>query len=261
MTKNIVVLDAVAAAGADAVVSNGYLTVTGLPNNCVRLAVIPNSVKTVTATAGTAGTWRATFPAGAAGDSVQVLLQCIPSVGNPIYVTVNYTCTGTLLAADNGTAFGVAATAAAVAKAAALGVSVPYTVSGTTTPILTGSTAYLQINGVVKDQPSSTYLTTVTNALGTASRGTAADLTAQGAVLNSAGVAFTGTSYTKWTWIYEYTSIGNGGTTIKQPIQNVVFINTADVADAADLVTRFTGIFNAVAATYADTIIEAIADI
>jgi len=260
MQKNIVVLDAVAAAGADAVNSNGYLVVTGLPNNCVRLSVIPNSVKTVVGTAGTAGTWRATFPAGAAGDSVSVLVQCIPSVGQPIYVTVNYTCTGTLLAADNGTAFGVAATAAATAKAAALGIAAPFTVSGTTTPILTGSTGYLQIIGIVKDQPSSTYLTTVTNALGTASRGTAADLTAQGAVLNSAGVAFTGTSYDKWTWTYELTSIAGGVETIKQTVQNVVFINMGD-ADAADLVTRFTGIFNATAATYANTIIEAVANI
>jgi len=260
MIKNVAILDAVAAAGADAVVSNGYLVVTGLPNNCVRLSVIPNSVSTVTATAGTAGTWRATFPAGAAGDSVQVVVTCIPSVGEPIVVVVNYTASGTLLAADNGTAFGVAATAAATAKAAALGVAVPFTVSGTTTPILTGSSAYLQISGIVKRQPTTTYLSTVTNALGTASRGTAADVTAQGGVLNTAGVAFTGTSYTKWTWQYELTTLGAGGVTTKYSVQNILFINTAD-GDAADLVTRLTGIFNAVAATYADTIIESVAAI
>ena len=96
--------------------------------------------------------------AGAAGDSVSVILTCIPSVGQPIVVVVNYTASGTLTAANNGTAFGAAATAAAVAKAAALGVSVPFTVSGTTTPILTASSAYLQISGVIKRQPSSSYL-------------------------------------------------------------------------------------------------------
>lgn len=261
MTTNIAILDTVAAAGADAVVSNGYLVVTGLPNNCVRLSVIPNSVKTVTYTAGTAGTWRATFPAGAAGDSVQVVLICIPSVGQPITVTVNYSVSATLTAAANGTAFGVAATAAAVAIAAAKGVAVPFTVSGTTTPILTGSSAYLQIEGYVTRQPTSTYLTTVTNALGTASRGTVADVTAQAGsgALNTDGIAFTGTTYTKWEWQYPVQSVSSAST-LGVPMKNILFINTGD-ADAADLVTRLTGIFNAVAGTYADTIIEAIADI
>jgi hypothetical protein len=242
MKNNIIVLDTIAAAGADAAISNSQLVLTGastLPPIYYQNGVLVGTYKKTLYSAGTAGTWRATFPAGAAGDSVSVILTCIPSVGLPITVTVNYTCSGTLISAQNGTAFGAAATAAATAKAAALGISAPFTVSGTTTPILTGSSAYLQISGVVKRQPSSSYLTTVTNALGSASSGTAAALTAAGAVLNTDGVAFTGTAYNAYTWTYSVPSnvTGNGNTANSQLTQ-VTFYTNDTATNHAALVTR-----------------------
>lgn len=248
MKNNVIVLDTLQAAGADAVMSNSYLVLTGasaLPPIEYR-NIIPNSYSKVSYTAGSAGTWQATFPAGAAGDSVSVILTCIPSVGQPIVVVVNYTASGTLTAANNGTAFGAAATAAAVAKAAALGVSVPFTVSGTTTPILTASSAYLQISGVIKRQPSSSYLTSVSNTLGTASQGTAAAVTAAGGVLNTGGVAFTGTTYDKYTFVYQNptpsSSLPNDSGA--PATQITYFVNSTAGTNYTNLTNRLTYIFS-----------------
>ncbi len=257
MTTNIVVLDTIAAAGADAVNTLGYLVVTGFPNNNERLKVAPNTYKKTAYSAGSAGSWAATFPAGAAGDSVQVEFQCIPSVGLPVTVTVNYTASGTLTAAANGTAFGAAATAAAAAITSAKGISSPFTVSGTTTPTLTASSAYLQIIGTIKRQPTTTYLTSVTNTIGTASAGKAAQLTAAGAVLNTDGVAFTGTTYDTYTWQYAYPS-SNGSTVVTQPIKNMLFVNSTAGANYTAITNRLTYIFGA-DVTYTNAIIGAIA--
>ena len=50
---------------------------------------------------------------------------------------------------------------------------------------------------------SSSYLQVFQNTLGTASQGTAAAVTAAGGVLNTGGEAFTGTTYDKYTFVYQ----------------------------------------------------------
>lgn len=255
MITNISILDTIQASGADAVNSNGNLIVSGLPN-ALRLTVDNSTYKKTLYTAGTAGTWVATFPAGAAGDVVTVNIKSIPAIGNPITTTVNYVVSGTLAAAANGAAFVVAANAAAVAKAAALGISVPFVASGTTTVTLTGQTSALQIVGTIKYQPNSAYLTSVVNTIGTNSFGTAAMVTALGGVLNTSGVAFTGSAYT----LYKYITVRKSNTAnyTEIPVQNFLWLNSTLGANYTTLVNRLDYIF-AADVTYTEAINEAIA--
>lgn len=252
---NIAILDTIAAAGADAVNSNGNLVITGLPSNLLRLTVDNSTFKKTLYTAGTAGTWVAVFPAGAAGDIVTVNFKCIPSYGNPLSITVNYVVSGTLTAAQNGAAFFAAVNAAAVAKADVLGISVPIVASGNATVTVTAQTGYLQIVGTIKAQPTSSYLTSVVNTIGTNSFGTAGMVTAMGGVLNTGGVAFTGSAYT----LYSFNTVKQSNTAgyNQTPVLNQLWINSAS-ANYANLILRLDYIFTA-DVTYTNAIIEALA--
>ncbi len=253
---NIAILDTIQAAGADAVLSNGNLVITGLPSNLLRLTVDNSTFKKTLYTAGTAGTWVAVFPAGAAGDVVTVNFKCIPAYGNPLSITVNYVVSGTLTAAQNGAAFVVAANAAATAKANSLGISVPFVASGTTTVTVTGQTSYLQIVGTIKAQPTSVYLTSVVNTIGTNSFGTAAMVTAMGGTLNTGGVAFTGTGYNLYS--FNTVKLSNTAGYNQTPVLNQFWINASASANLTALLNRLNYIF-AADVTYPDAIIEALA--
>lgn len=110
------------------------------------------------------------------------------------------------------------------------------TASGTTTLILTADAGYPFFT--CKLINLGLGLTAAATTPGVAARGLAANLTANGAVLNTAGVAFTGSAYTQMTFNYTK-SLAPGNTSATNQIDGCDFWFNEAATNFADLVTNY----------------------
>lgn len=244
LPNNYIVIDTIAAAGADAVLSNSYLYMnngTAGQNTklCKFFDIIPNTYLKKAYSAGSAGTVAIPFPASVAGDAYKIQITSQNSAtGELSTTTIRYTFTGVLTAINAAIAI-EGATPSSTASVNPARVTAADNGAGTVT--WTAVAGWEQIvSAVIVTKPATSTLAVVTLSVGTAATGTAAQLTAL-------GLTYTGTTYDMYTFTYANpnTFAGNGGESNSTKQTNVYFVNSAASANYTALTNRLTYIFTA----------------